>query len=223
VTAGFVREARAADAAGLARVQVASWRASFAGLLPAAVLAELTSTEAEQRWAERWLEAITKPPTSRHRVHVAVTQPSSLPGIEPRSLPGSATEAAEAAEAAGATEAAGAAGAAGSAAELAGFAAAGPATDADLWPATDAELYELHVLPELTGQGHGGRLLHAVADTLAEDGFRTAYTWALSADDSRLEFLESAGWAPDGSHSNLDMGVKVHVVRLCTRLSPASS
>ena len=212
MTAGFVREARAADAAGLARVQVASWRASFAGLLPAAVLAELTSTEAEQRWAERWLEAITKPPTSRHRVHVAVTQPSSLPGIEPRSLPGSATEAAGAA--------AGAAGSAGSAAELAGFAAAGPATDADLWPGTDAELYELHVLPELTGQGHGGRLLHAVADMLAEDGFRTAYSWALSADGSRLDFLESAGWAPDGSHGNLDMGVKVHVVRLHTRLSP---
>jgi ribosomal protein S18 acetylase RimI-like enzyme len=203
VTAGFVREARAPDAAGLARVQVASWRASLAGLLPDAVLAELTSAEAEQRWAGRWLEAITRPPTSRHRVHVAVPQPSSLPGIESRSLPGSASKAAVEA-----------------AAELAGFAAAGPATDADLWPGTDAELYELHVLPELTGQGHGGRLLHAVADTLAEDGFRTAYTWALSGDDSRLEFLQSAGWAPDGSHSNLDMGVKVHVVRLHTRLSP---
>ena len=199
MTAGFVREARASDAAGLARVQVTSWRASLAGLLPDAVLAELTSAESEQRWAGRWLEAITKPPTSRHRVHVAVTQPSSLPSIESRSLPGPAAEAA---------------------AELAGFAAAGPAIDADLWPGTDAELYELHVLPELTGQGHGGRLLHAVADTLAENGFRTAYTWALSADDSRLEFLESAGWAPDGSHSNLDMGVKVHVVRLHTRLSP---
>ena len=208
MTAGFVREARAPDAAGLARVQVASWRASFAGLLPDAVLAELTSTEAEQRWAERWLEAITKPPTSRHRVHVAVTQPSSLPGIETRSLPGFTAEAA------------GTAGAAGAAAELAGFAAAGPATDADLWPATDAELYELHGLPVLTGQGHGGRLLHAVADTLAEDGFRTAYTWALSADDSRLEFLESAGWAPDGSHGNLDMGEKVPVVRLHTLLAP---
>jgi len=203
VTAGFVRQARAPDAAGLARIQVASWRASLAGLLPEAVLAELTSTEAERLWAGRWLEAITKPPTSRHRVHVAVMQPSSLPGIESRSLPGSAAGAAEAA------------------AELTGFAAAGPATDADLWPGTDAELYELHVLPELTGQGHGGRLLHAVADTLAEDGFRTAYAWALSGDDSRLEFLQSAGWAPDGSHSNLDMGVKVRVVRLHTLLAPA--
>ena len=98
--------------------------------------------------------------------------------------------------------------------EPAGFASAGPATDGDLWPGTDAELYELHVLPELAGEGHGGRLLHAVADTLVEDGFHTAYTWVLSADKERLSFLESAGWAPDGSHSNLDMGVKVHVVRL---------
>ena len=207
MTAGYVRLARAPDAAGLARVQVASWRASLAGLLPDAVLAELTSAEAERRWAGRWLEAITKPPTSRHRVHVAVTQPDSLPGIEPRNLPGSAGGVARAGGVAAAT------------AELAGFAAAGPATDADLWPGTDAELYELHVLPELTGQGHGGRLLHAVADTLAEDGFRTAYTWALSGDDSRLEFLQSAGWAPDGSRSNLDMGVKVRVVRLHTLLA----
>lgn len=183
MTAGFVRAARAPDAPELARVQVASWRASLDGLVPGEVLAELTSTAAERQWAGRWLEAITTPPTSRHRVHVAVD--------------------------AGRTS-------------VTGFAAAGPATDADLWPGTDAELYELHVLPDLTGQGHGGRLLHAVAGTLAEDGFQTACTWALSADDERLEFLEAAGWAPDGSRSNLDMGVKVPVVRLHTRLSPAA-
>jgi len=29
-------------------------------------------------------------------------------------------------------------------------------------------------------------------------------------------------WAPDGSRASLDMGVKVPVVRLHTRLSPAS-
>jgi GNAT superfamily N-acetyltransferase len=179
VTAGFVRAARSSDAAGLARVQVASWRASLTDVVPQDVLAELTSADAEEQWAQRWLEAIANPPTSRHRVHVAV---------EPDQT------------------------------GLAGFAAAGPATDGDLWPGTDAELYELHVLPELTRQGHGGRLLHAAADTLAEDGFHTAYTWALSADDARLSFLQAAGWAPDGSHSNLDMGVKVHVVRLHTRL-----
>jgi hypothetical protein len=193
VTGGFVRAARASDAPGLARVQAASWSATLAELVPGEVLAELTSSAALDQFAERWLEAIVSPPTSKHRVHVAVAEPGS--------------------------------------AEVAGFAAAGPATDEDLWAGTDAELYELHVLPELVASapaadepvGHDSRLLHAVADAFAEDGFRTAYTWALSGDESRIAFLSSAGWAPDGSTSNLDMGVKVPVVRLHTRLSPASS
>jgi ribosomal protein S18 acetylase RimI-like enzyme len=180
VTAGFVRPARASDAADLARVQVASWQASLAGLVPEAVLAELTSADAQRQWADRWLEAITNPPTSRHRIHVAY-------------VPGEAS--------------------------CLGFASAGPATDPDLWPGTDGELYELHILPEQAGRGHDERLLHAVADTLAEDGFHTACTWALSGDGARLSFLEAAGWAPDGSHSNLDMGVKVPVLRLHTLLA----
>jgi hypothetical protein len=187
VTAGFVRAARAADAAGLARVQAASWSATLAELVPDEVLAELTSPAALDQFAERWLEAIVRPPTSRHRVHVAVAEPGSP--------------------------------------DVAGFAAAGPATDEDLWAGTDAELYELHVLPEpaVAGQepaGHDDRLLHAVADAFAEDGFRTAYTWALAGDESRIAFLSSAGWGPDGSTSNLDMGVKVPLVRLHTRVSP---
>jgi ribosomal protein S18 acetylase RimI-like enzyme len=183
VTAGFVRAARSADAPGLARVQVASWRSTLAGLVPDEVLAELTSAEALQAWTARWLEAISNPPTSKHQVHVAVETPG-----DPSIL---------------------------------GFASAGPATDEDRWPGTDGELYELHVLPALTEHGHDGRLLHAVADSLAEDGFHTAITWALSSDSARLEFLLAAGWAQDGSQSSLDMGVKVPMVRLHTRLSPA--
>jgi ribosomal protein S18 acetylase RimI-like enzyme len=184
VSGGFVRAARAADASGLARVQVASWRSAFAGLVPDAVIAELTSEEAVSQFAERWREAISAPPTSKHRVHVAVEKPG-----EP---------------------------------EILGFAAAGPATDEDLWPGTDGELYELHVIPSVAAEGHDQRLLHAVADTFAEDGFSTGYTWALAGDEARVEFLEAAGWAPDGSRASLDMGVKVPVVRLHTRLSPAS-
>lgn len=179
---GFVRDARASDAPGLARIQVASWRASLAGLVPGEVLEELSSAAAEEQFTQQWLNAITSPPTDRHRVHVAT---GSVPGSDP-----------------------------------VGFASAGPATDDDKWPGTDAELYELHVQPETADEGHGARLLHAVAGTLAGDGFRTACAWALSDDRPRLEFLESAGWAPDGASSNLDMGVKVHVVRLHTLLSP---
>lgn len=183
MTGGFVRAARASDAALLARIQVASWQESLAGIVPAEVIAELSSDAAVGQFTQRWEAAITAPPTSRHRVHVAVEKPG-----EP---------------------------------DLLGFAAAGPATDDDLWPATDGELYELHVLPAAADGGHDGRLLNAVADTFAEDGFSTGYTWALAGDEPRIGFLEEA-LAPDGSRASLDMGVKVPVVRLHTRLSPAT-
>jgi ribosomal protein S18 acetylase RimI-like enzyme len=179
-----VREARAGDADGLAAVQVASWKASFAGLVPDAVISELGDSSAVAQFAERWREAIESPPTSKHRVHVAVEAPGA-----PAVL---------------------------------GFAASGPATDEDLWPGTDGELYELHVAPEAAGGGHDQRLLHAVADAFESDGFSTGYTWALAGDTARLSFLSEAGWATDGSTSNLDMGVKVPVVRLHTRLSPVA-
>lgn len=185
MSSGFVRAARAADAPELARVQVASWRESLAVLLPEAVMAELTSAAALGQFTQRWQHAISDPPTSKHRVHVAIDKPGDP--------------------------------------EILGFAAAGPATDEDLWPGTDGELYELHVAPAVEAEGHGGRLLNAVADTFAEDGFSTGYTWALAGDKQRIGFLEAAGWAPDGSQASLDMGVKVPVVRLHTRLSPAST
>jgi len=180
-SAGFVRPARARDAASLARVQVASWRCGFAGIVPAPLLAELTGGEAEQAFRDRWREAITNPPTSRHHVLAAVT------GDPAR--------------------------------EVAGFVSAGPATDADRWPGTDGELYELRISPERTGQGHGSRLLHAVADTLVSDGFHTVSLWALEADTALRRFLESSGWAADGARAELDVGTTVPVVRLHTAIS----
>jgi ribosomal protein S18 acetylase RimI-like enzyme len=181
---GFVRPARAGDADDLARVQVESWRSSFSGIVPPRLLAELTGEEAFPVWRGRWRDAITSPPTSRHRVLVAVT---------------------DAADSA--------------ARELVGFVSAGPATDADRWPGTDAEIYELRVSPERAGQGHDSRLLHAAADTLASDGFHTVSTWVLEADIALRRFLESAGWGADGARGELDVGVSVPVVRLHTRIS----
>jgi ribosomal protein S18 acetylase RimI-like enzyme len=211
-----VRAARASDAPGLARIQVESWRASLAGLVPDDVLTELSSAEAAAQFTERWRDAITNPPTSKHKVHVAVDPASGSAGGAGVPVGPGGTGGTDGTSGTGAAPAAGTAGL-----PPVGFASAGPATDEDKWPGADAELYELHVLPSAASQRHDARLLHAVADTLAEDGFHTACTWALSDDAPRLEFLESAGWAPDGVHGNLDMGVKVHVVRLHTRLSPA--
>jgi len=48
-----VRDATAADAGAVARVQVASWRAAYAGLLPDEVLAGLSEAELRLRWADR--------------------------------------------------------------------------------------------------------------------------------------------------------------------------
>ncbi len=177
--AGFVRPARAGDASDLARVQVASWRCGYAGVVPPALLEELTGDEAQGLFRDRWRDAVTNPPTGRHRVLVAVSADRAV----------------------------------------AGFASVGPATDADRWPGTDAGLYELRVLPELTGRGHGSRLLHAVADTLAKDGFHTVDTWVLEADPVLRGFLEAAGWAADGARAELDLGAGVPVVRLHTAIS----
>ena len=176
-----MRPAREGDADHLARVQVDSWRACFAGIVPAELLAELTGEEASAVWRDRWREAIASPPTSRHRVLTAVTD--ALPR------------------------------------EVVGFVSAGPASDADRWPGTDAEIYEFRVSPERTGHGDDSRLLHAAADTLVSDGFRTASIWVLEADSVMRHFLESAGWAADGARGELDVGVSAPVVRLHTSLS----
>ena len=160
---------------------MASWRCGLAGIVPPGLLAELTGEEASAVWRDRWLTAVTNPPTSRHRVLAAVTD--SLPR------------------------------------EVVGFVSSGPATDADRWPGTDAEIYEFRVRPDRIGQGHGGRLLHAAADTLVADGFHTVSIWVLEADAALQRFLSSAGWAPDGARAELDVGVSVPAVRLHTSIS----
>jgi ribosomal protein S18 acetylase RimI-like enzyme len=193
---GFVRPARAGDADALTRVQVASWGCRLAAVVPAELLSELTGEEASAIWRDRWREAISNPPTSRHRVLVAVSDAAAPPPAAPS--PPVARSAAR---------------------EVVGLVSAGPATDADRWPGTDAEIYEFRVQPDLTGQGHGSRLLQAAADTLVSDGFRTAFTWVLQADLDVRRFLESAGWAADGARGELEVGVSVPVVRLHTRLS----
>lgn len=180
-----VRGARPSDVDDIARVQVDRWRAGYAGLVPAAVLAELTSAEAERRWREHWAASLASPPTSRHQVLVAVTAGDG--GTRP----------------------------------VAGFASFGPGTDPDRWPATDGELYELCVAQDQTGRGHGSRLLNAAAATMAEDGFGTVCAWVLERDTAARDFLESAGWAPDGARKALDMGTSVPVIRLHAAIEPA--
>lgn len=49
-TAFEIREARAADAAGMARVHVQSWRSTYPGLIPTQFLVNLSEPAAAERW-----------------------------------------------------------------------------------------------------------------------------------------------------------------------------
>lgn len=65
-----VRPAVGDDSGELGRIQVDTWRTAYQRVVPDAVLAAL-SVEAA---AERWAAAITRPPTPRHHVLVALEQ-----------------------------------------------------------------------------------------------------------------------------------------------------
>ena len=107
-----------------------------------------------------------------------------------------------------------------------GFAATGPSDDPDADPLRDAEMTVLVVDPDALGQGHGSRLLAAVADTGRADGFVRLTTWVLTRDDAMRAFLTSAGWAADGAHREVapagdDEASPVSQVRLHTSLEDA--
>lgn len=108
-------------------------------------------------------------------------------------------------------------------ATVTGFALTAPADDPDADPAKDGLVAELIVDPDKVRQGHGSRLITACADTLRADKFDRATYWLNSTDDALRTFLESAGWAADGAHRELDLTgdgtVRVKQVRLHTDLS----
>lgn len=86
-----------------------------------------------------------------------------------------------------------------------GFAAAAPASDPDLDPATDAEVAALLVDPAHQRGGHGSRLLQAVVDTLRPLDVHVAHLWLGPAESALRTFIEDAGWAPDGATRELDL------------------
>jgi GNAT superfamily N-acetyltransferase len=65
-----VRPARPDDAREIGGIQLRTWQVAYGEILPAAVLSALTEDAA----AEAWLAAISTPPSTRHRVLVALEQ-----------------------------------------------------------------------------------------------------------------------------------------------------
>ncbi len=102
---------------------------------------------------------------------------------------------------------------------VAGFAALGPSDDPDADPGEDALVAEFCIEPASQRMGHGSRLLNASIDTLRADGFSRATWWVRSEDDVLRRFLNEAGWAADGAHTEVaidEAGPRVKLVRLHT-------
>jgi GNAT superfamily N-acetyltransferase len=173
---GYVRAARPDDAAEIARIQLDTWRYAYRRLLPARVLDQL-----DRDWiTQRWLSAITEPPSARHRVLVAFEQAeeSYLVGF------GASGDVDEAALAPGE--------------DAAAFGAPGSANDV-------AAVTDLLVEPRWGRRGHGSRLLAATVDLWRADGFTGAVAWAFEGDPATRKFLAAAGWEPDGAARALDV------------------
>ena len=85
-----VRLARASDVDGIAEVNVRSWRLRFDGVVPAAVLADMDASDVAMVWAS----GILNPPTTLHRLLVAVDDAAVVgyaaigPGADPDTDPG---------------------------------------------------------------------------------------------------------------------------------------
>jgi GNAT superfamily N-acetyltransferase len=73
-TQRFVRPARAEDVEAIVDVQVAAWQEMYHALLPEPVLAEMAGAEARAAFTAQWRSAVSSPPTSRHRLLVAVDE-----------------------------------------------------------------------------------------------------------------------------------------------------
>jgi GNAT superfamily N-acetyltransferase len=174
----YVRVAHPDDSDEIAQIQLTTWRVAYRRLVPRTVLEQLDL----ELLKERWRDAVSTPPTPAHRVLAAVEQvetPSAGPGT----------------------------------AYLAGFAASGPADATALAPdehhnALSDDLVavtELLVEPRWGRRGHGSRLLAASVERWRADGYRSAVMWALRDDTATVNFLTSAGWAPDGAARALDV------------------
>lgn len=98
--------------------------------------------------------------------------------------------------------------------QVVGFAALAPAAEDD--PAAPGEAGEILVLavhPEARRQGHGSRLLNAVADTLRAQGLAAVLAWVPAAAETTRGFLSLGGLDPDGAWRDRVVGSDEQTLR----------
>ncbi|MBW8171730.1 GNAT family N-acetyltransferase [Ornithinimicrobium sp. Arc0846-15] len=106
--------------------------------------------------------------------------------------------------------------------QVVGFAAIGPATDDDdAAPEKAGEILALAVHPDARRQGHGSRLLNAIADTLRAHNHETVLAWVPQGDEVTRGFLRLGGLDPDEAWRERDIdgsGATLREVRVWASL-----
>jgi GNAT superfamily N-acetyltransferase len=98
-----------------------------------------------------------------------------------------------------------------------GFAALGPTGDPDMGNQTlELVMWEVH--PDARRQGHGSRLMSAVADNARDLGSDAMSMWLGINEDDRRTFAASCGWGPDSAHRVRQSGDFPNVDRAEIRL-----
>lgn len=80
-----------------------------------------------------------------------------------------------------------------------GWLTIGPQRDADVDPATVAEIYALYVHPAAWRLGCGAALMAAVLTDLAGQGYAETSLWVLRANSRAIGFYEHFGFRADGA------------------------
>ncbi len=103
--------------------------------------------------------------------------------------------------------------------EPVGFAAWGPARDADARGVGAAELYAIYLERTAAGTGVAAALLRAVRGEMLEQGHARAVLWVLAANPRARRFYERSGWTRDGRSKVVNLrGVELDAVRYETAL-----
>lgn len=188
-----VRPAQPSDAATIAAIQLASWRA----VLGEKAVADLTS----EAVAADWERAVREEGDSRRRVLVAVAGPHvvGFTAFAPADPALVRTVARLAAEEAGADEATRAVDDVVESVEAVESEAG--AAGSEGWT---VEIVALEVAPHARRAGHASRLVAAVADLARERHAHHVAAWTAKRDEPRLTFLTGAGLAEVGLRRTLE-------------------
>ncbi|MFY1660387.1 GNAT family N-acetyltransferase [Micromonospora sp. WMMD1274] len=97
---------------------------------------------------------------------------------------------------------------------LAGVLAMGPPHSSDLDPRTTAQLYQIHVDPEMWGRGVGSALHALFVRHLADEGLARGVLEVWERNTRARAFYTRHGWRPDGTSRPglarpVDQGVRV--------------